>query len=200
MSNDLFPTLGGLQWNRVKQPEFNTVTMTAVDLSELRSSFSDTPIYNVVQSYDVLRDDVAHNELETLMGFFLKHRGSWDSWLFNDPDDFAVINEAFGEGDAAETEYQLRRTFGAFTEKVSNLNASPAISINGVLQSTGYTVSATGLVTFDTAPADGALITWTGTYYFRCRFTEDMQTFNQFMQHLWENKQVEFRCSLGTKI
>ena len=200
MSNDLFPTLAGLQWDRIKKPEFNTNVQTAVDLSELRSSFASAPIYNFVRQYDVLRDDTLNNELKTLMGFFLSHYGSWDSWLIQDDDDYSVTAQPFGTGDGAATQFQLARSLGSFGEKVSNLNATPSIYKNAVLQTSNYSINSTGLVTFTSPPTAGVLLTWTGTYYYRCRFANDVSEFNQFMRNLWENQQVEFRGCLGTKI
>lgn len=200
MSNALFPTLPGLRWDIEKNPEFNTIVQRSVSLAELRGSFTATPIYNFTLHYDVLRDDTLHNELKQLAGFFLARRGKWDSFLFLDPDDSAATLQAFGTGDGATTAFQLVRTFGSFTESVCNIGVSPAIYKAGVLQVGGYSVSATGLVTFSMAPTGGQALTWSGTYYFRCRFLEDTQQFNQFMRQLWDAKQVQFLASLGTKI
>jgi hypothetical protein len=49
------------------------------------------------------------------------------------------------------------------------------------------------LVTFTTAPASGAALTWSGYYAFLCRFDDDVLDFEQFMSKLWEAKQVKFR-------
>ena len=34
-------------------------------------------------------------------------------------------------------------------------------------------MSVTGVVTFSTPPAVGAVLTWTGSFYYLCRFSED---------------------------
>jgi hypothetical protein len=57
---------------------------------------------------------------------------------------------------------------------------------------TDYAVSSTGLVTLAQAPAVGAALTWTGGYYWRCRFTSDTLTADQFMNKLWSAKTVDF--------
>jgi hypothetical protein len=42
----------------------------------------------------------------------------------------------------------------------------------------------------------GSALTWTGSYYYRCRFLQDTLEFNEFMNSLWEAKKVEFIGSL----
>lgn len=48
-----------------------------------------------------------------------------------------------------------------------------------------------GNITFATAPVSG-LLTWTGTYYQRCRFDDDILDASRFMWRLWEARQVNF--------
>jgi hypothetical protein len=56
---------------------------------------------------------------------------------------------------------------------------------------TDYTISASGVITFTAAPAAAAVLTWTGSYYWRVRFKQDATEFSQFMQKLWEARTVE---------
>jgi hypothetical protein len=58
---------------------------------------------------------------------------------------------------------------------------------------TDYTLTVTGQVVFLVAPALGAALTWTGTYFWRCRFEEDLQDFEQFMATIWEAKTVKIK-------
>lgn|SRR5574340_65617 len=66
------------------------------------------------------------------------------------------------------------------------------ISYKNQQPSSAYTISGLGVVTFTSAPPSAATITWNGTWYYRCRFTNDTMEFNEFMQNLWENQKVEF--------
>lgn len=199
MSNALYPTLAGLTFNSEKEAEFNTIIQRSVSLNELRATFTAAPIYRIRLQYELLRDDATYNELKTLLGFYLARQGDFDSFLYLDPDDNTATQEDFGTGNASRTQFQLTRAYGAFTESVSNIGVSPQIYKDGVLQVSGYTVSSTGLVTFSVAPGNGVDLTWSGTYYYRCRFERGM-TFNKFMNLLWEARQVIFLGSLGTKI
>lgn len=55
-----------------------------------------------------------------------------------------------------------------------------------------YSVSATGLVTFSSAPSGGSVLSWSGKYYWRCAFAKGEQDFEEFMRHLRTTKSLEF--------
>lgn len=202
MSNAVFPTMPGLGWSVIKKPRFHTEVFEAVDLSELRASFTSYPTYDFILTYEVLREAAAYQELQSLIGFFRQRQGSFDNFLYSDASDNAATAQNFGTGNGTTTAFQLIRTYGGFIEPVMNLNGNPSIYINGVLKTSGtdYTISSTGLVTFTVAPASGAALTWTGNFYYRCRFLKDENEFDNFMYQLWTLKKLEIRGSTGTKI
>ncbi len=200
MSNVLFPTLPGITFEGMKAPELNTQVQRSVNLSELRASFTSTPVWNFGLQCEMLRDEAAYPELHTLAGFFLARFGKWDSWLYADPMDKTATAENFGTGDGTTTAFQLRRTWGAFGEPCHNVAAAPSIYKAGVLQASGYTINSTGLVTFAVAPTAGQALTWSGMYYFRCRFKEDVQEYEQFLSRMWQQGRIEFVGCLGSKI
>lgn len=193
MSNEVFPTLGGLGWSVYKTPEFKTAVKESASGVEFRGSFAAYPSWTFNMVYNVLRDDVANNELKTIVGFFCQRRGRFDSFLFTDPDDYSVTDQTFGTGNSSTTQFQLLRAFGGFSEPVQNVNVLTNIKKNGVTQSSpaDYTISSTGLVTFTSPPTTGHALTWTGTYYFRCRFLKDSAELEQFMKRLWQYKKCE---------
>ena len=81
------------------------------------------------------------------------------------------------------------------SEIVQNLNGTPTLQDNGTLISAAnYTIGATGLVTFGAGhfPTSGHLLTWTGSFYYRCRFDEDEIDWTKFMDHRWSAKKVAF--------
>jgi hypothetical protein len=57
---------------------------------------------------------------------------------------------------------------------------------------TDYSLGSTGVVTFASAPAANVLVRWDGSYYYRLRFAEDSNDWNQFMYQLWELRSVKF--------
>jgi uncharacterized protein (TIGR02217 family) len=198
MSNAVFPSnLPGLSWGVRKAPEFNTKVQRSTNGRELRAAFYSYPLYNFSLKFEVLREAGAINELQTLMGFFLQRQGQFDSFLYTDPSDNTVTDQSFGNGNGIQTQFQLVRPMGGFSEPVQNVNMMTNVKVNGTVVS-NYTVSGTGLLTF-ASPPNGPL-TWSGTYYYRVRFTMDVGDFEQFMYRLWELKKCEFRGAVGNKV
>lgn len=202
MSQSVFPTLSGLTWDIITSPQFNTKVHRAVSGYEVRAAFMQYPLWQFVFKYDVLRDNAALNELQSLLGFFNARQGSFDSFLYAYPSDNSVTAQNFGVGNGANKSFQLMRAYGGFVEPVNNLNGNPSIYVNGVLKTpvTDYTISASGLVTFVVAPPSGQVVTWTGSFYYRCRFLKDTVDFNQFMRNLWDLKKLEFIGSPMNKV
>lgn len=56
-----------------------------------------------------------------------------------------------------------------------------------------YTLGATGIITTAIAYAAAAILSWTGSFFYRCRFTDDKMTVSQFVNKFWENKSVTLR-------
>ena len=52
------------------------------------------------------------------------------------------------------------------------------------------TVSDSGAVTFSAPPPAGTVLSWTGGYYWRCRFEDDDLDLEQFLAKLWKTGQV----------
>ena len=194
MSNSVYPVLPGIQFNVSRTPIFKTDVKTTPSGREYRAAQMIAPLYRYSLTYEFLRDTAAFQEFRTLFGFYNQRQGSFDSFLFSDPDDSSAITQAVGVGDGSTKIFQLVRTLGGSVEPVYDLNSAIGIYLNGVSQSLGgnYTVNSTGGVTFINAPGAGVAITWTGNYYWRCRFLQDEMSFEKFMQALWEAKKVEF--------
>lgn len=194
MSNLIYPTLAGLEWNVVRAPIWSTTKKPSVSGRLFGVANYAFPRYKYTLSYSVLRQGGSYAELSQIVGLFNQVYGDFDTFLWTDPDDYTVTAQALGLGDASNKLFQLVRTWGSFVEPVYDVNSAPLIYLNGVLQTltTNYTLSATGLVTFVTAPGAGVAITWTGTYYRRVRFSQNTLATSKFMTNLWELKKVEF--------
>lgn len=194
MSQAVFPVLPGLEYDVAKSPTWSTVVHSTASGKEQRGGFYSRPYYRWVVSFSVLRQAVAFAEYQSLIGFYNARQGRLDSFLYSDPTDNAVVAENFGTGDGTATAFQLKRAVGTSSESIFDLNGAPLIYIAGVLKTvvTHYNISATGLVTFVTAPAAAAALTWTGAYYFRCRFEADSAEFRNFMSQLWGVKSLSF--------
>lgn len=196
MSNVVFPSFVGLAWPVKRTPIFNTKIQKAISARETRIAFMAYPIYKIELSFDYL----SLQDWTTLGGFFKSRRGKWDSFLFNDIRDNAVTNQGFGTGNGTTTQFQLTRALGGYTEPVENVNGSPSIYINGVLQVGTYTIGSTGIVTFSSAPSNGAALTWTGNFYWRVRFEQDEAEFSENLALFFDLKKLTLYGATGNKV
>jgi uncharacterized protein (TIGR02217 family) len=141
----------------------------------------------------VLRTAAAYAELQQLIGFYNARQGQFDDWLYSDPDDNAVTAQQFGVGDGVTTQFQLVRTFGGFTEPVTNLVSTGfPVYLNGTQIFTGVSTISSGILTFTTAPAAGVALAWSGSYYWRVRFDDIDLTLEKMMGGLWSSGDITF--------
>jgi uncharacterized protein (TIGR02217 family) len=196
MSNAIFPTFRGLTWDVKKTPNFSTFIQQGASGREVRVTKRVNPVWEFEFNYSILDDTFidgsGYSELRDLMGFFLQRQGAYDSFLYTDPTDNSITNQSLGTGDGSTTQFQMVRNFGGFLETIQNINVITNLKVNGVTQNNpaNYSINSTGLITFVTAPPNLATITTTFSYYYRLRFKEDMQDFNEFVSNLWEAQQV----------
>lgn len=208
MSNAVFPSLPGLAWPIGKTPMWKTPLQRAASGREVRIALQTYPLWRFTLSFNLLRSGTragqAYTEYQTLADFYLARQGSYDSFLFDDASDDSVTDMPFGTGDGNTAAFQLARTLKAsgFAEPVMNLNGSVTnVKSNGnTVNPANYSVSSSGLVTFNSAPAANAALTWTGAYYYRARFEEDERDFEQFMNQLWQSGSVKLVACLGNKV
>ena len=119
------------------------------------------------------------------------HGGEFDSFLYLDRVDSDATAAPFGVGDGTATVFQALRPWGGFAEPVDAFVGTPVVHINGT-PTTGFSVTAgSGVITFASAPASGAVLTWTGQHYRRCRFAMGELTATQFLHTLWETRRVQ---------
>lgn len=206
MSNAVFPALPGIAYSVTKAPTFSTVVAKNAAGKEVRVALWQDPIWKFELPFEFLRDDPndsaylinGQTELDTLMGFVVARQGSFDSFLYLDPTDNQATAQATipATGDGSNKAFQLARQRGGngYSETIQNINGTPTVYVAGVAQSgSAYTLSSTGLITFTTAPTIGQAVTWTGGFYFRCRFTQDESDFENWMNLLWKAQKIEFQ-------
>ncbi len=201
MSSQVFPTGQlGLEFYQQRTPQWSTRRQESVSGKETTITNRAYPRIVFELSYEFLRDDTAVSDLKILVGFFNSMSGSYDTFLYTDPYFNTVTAQNFGTGDGATKVFQLSAIYKDSTgygsaEAIQNLNGAPLIYVGGVLKTltTDYTISGTGVVTFVTAPAVSAAITWTGSFYYRCRFENDEMDLNEMWSKAWSLKKLKFR-------
>jgi len=190
MSNQIFPQLAGLNLERTKTPEWKTVVHQSVNGKESRTAMMSFPIWNFQLTYNTLRTTKNNNELSTVLGFYNQMQGSYDTFLYLDPDDSTATSQNIGIGNGTNKNFQLVRYMGNFIEPIQN-PFNFTVYINGV-STTAYTIT-NGLITFTTAPTSGQVVSWSGSFYYRCRFTDDTQDYDQFLYNMYEVKKISLR-------
>ncbi len=193
------PSLPGLSWSRHKKPGFSTRVAPHVSGREVRVALMNYPLYEFEAVYNGLTSSTATfaglgaSSLQSLMGFFLQLQGQFRTFLYVDPDDAAVTGQAFATGDGTTTAFTVERSLGGFFEPVGWVTTLSNVYLNGVAQSTGFTLTLPNTLTFTTAPASGVTISADFSYAFNCRFLDDQMDFEEFMSNLWRLDSLKFR-------
>lgn len=152
-------------------------------------------------------------DLRTLVDFHGRRKGKARGFMVRSLLNFEVTGATtgegvIGEGDGAETVFQLKRTTTDYTEvdpvygTTGNTESKTIylpeygtvkIYLDGVLQVAGYTVNyKNGQITFAVAPALGVIIEWTGQFFIPVRFIEDEVPVDEFTALMrWDEVQSE---------
>lgn len=181
-----------------KTPNFKTLIQQTASLrGEIRVSLTPYPIWTWEFAVNWMRgsEQDQNSVYQYLLGFFLSMGGQFSDFLYEDPYDNQIAENApayFGTGDGGTNNFQLIRPIGAGNDIVQNLNGMPKVYVNGT-QTTNLQMDSTGVVTFNNAPVNGAILTWSGRFYYRVRFDSDSQNYKQFMDKLWSMDSLKLR-------
>ena len=194
------PALPGLAWSRHKKPGFSTRIAPHVSGREVRVALMGYPLYEFEAVYDGLASSntaaftgLGAASLQTLMGFFLQLQGQFGTFLYADPDDSTVTGQAFSTGDGSTTSFTVMRALGGFLEPVGWVTALSNVYLDGIRQTSGFTLTAPNTLTFSPAPGAGVVISADFSYAFNCRFLDDQMDFEEFMSNLWKLDSMKFR-------
>lgn len=191
----VYPALPCQAWPVVKRFQHATNVRTAPGGREARSSSWSAPLMEWEIPYDVARSGIVHGtsytEFEQLIGFYTARRGQLGKFLFDDVTDNQVVDQSLGTGDGGTVAFTLARTLGTHTAPIGRAKVVDDVKIDGVA-TTAYTIAG-NVITFDVAPDAGAVITWSGTYYWLVRFADPDLSFENFAAQLWAAKKVRLR-------
>lgn len=197
-----FPTLKGQSWSVHRTPKWATQSMAYASGRESRAPSYQFPIWEFELTFDGLDSGskfagLGAASLQTIMGFFLSAQGQAGNFLFVDPDDSYIAGQALGTGDGAATTFTIVRTLGGFVEPVGAIVSVGNVYLNGVYQPTGWTATSGKpcTLTFATAPGSGVAVTIDFTFAFICRFSDDVQDFEEFASMLWNFKTCKFEST-----
>jgi len=205
-----------------KSPVFSSIVQRpAAGKGVVAASLQPYPTWSFGFDADKIQGSEAalSSVLSAFMGLHAVSQGRTFPFLFLDPQDStvtqgtsAMLNVTSGAatpmgtvGDGVSTQFQIARVLGGGSlivtngvgyDIIQNVKGSINVYVNGALTSL-YSISSTGVITFNTAPANGALLTWAGSFYFYCRFMKDDMDYTRvFTQNsgtdLWDIGSIEF--------
>jgi uncharacterized protein (TIGR02217 family) len=188
----VFPLLPGQSITVTRSPRWSTKVKRASSGRERRTALWPYPLWQFELAFDVVRHRPGNDELAALWSFINTVQGQSQAWLFLDPTDCQQATpQVFGVGDGATTTFQIARAYTPTQAEPVYAPFGVSIFVNGST-TTAYSLGPGGQVTFASAPAAGAQLSWTGFYYFGCRFLEDDIGFEQLANQLWASKSVKF--------
>lgn len=170
-----------------KSPSLNSVVQkTAAGRGNSGFSLKPFPtwMFELDLNYVLGGESVAGSVLQSFLGCFIAAGGQAGLFQFTDPNDNAVTdasgvllntgNMGVKAGDGASTTFQLARTIDQGVDVLQNVTITD-LKVGGVAKALGtdYSVSASGVITFVSAPANLATLTWGGSFTYLCRFADD---------------------------
>jgi uncharacterized protein (TIGR02217 family) len=188
-----FPSLSTQGWSTHVRPRFATDIAGHVSGRETRRATRASALYDIELTYELLRADAAHQELQILAGFFVE-QGGRDALFWMAPPGLSIVTgQALGSGDGSTTTFALVRTFGAYAEPIAGTSGVTAVYLNGVAQGSGWSVSSGygPQINFATAPNMGAVVSADFGLLWLCRFAEDVADLENFMSLLWNWRTIK---------
>ncbi|GAA3738568.1 hypothetical protein GCM10022269_14110 [Sphingorhabdus rigui] len=164
--------------------EFSTNIVTTLSGHERRNSSWE----NARLSYDVSPGVRSENDLGILLAFFRARHGPAVGFRFTDPFDNSShvmtgapdkLDQILGTGDAVRTAFPLIKTYGAdgqIRRITRPVPSSVTVAVNNVA-ATGWSLTAGGIIEFQTAPPMGAVITAGFRFDVPVRFATDRLDF-----------------------
>jgi uncharacterized protein (TIGR02217 family) len=168
-----FPT--DISYGSEGGPEFSTEVVVLGSGHEQR---------NINWTYPRERWNVAYGVktkaiLQALLEFFYARQGRAYGFRFKNHDDFEGLAEQIGVGDSSETQFQLVKIYtsgpGALTRKITKpVAGTVTVFKDSVPDVGGWTIdTTTGIVTFNSAPSGGEILTATFEFDVPMRFDTD---------------------------
>ena len=172
----------------IARPRFATDALDRVSGRSARRARYAAALYDVQLTYDLLRADAAHGELQSIAGFFGAMLGQDAPFWIAPPGLAEVGGQALGTGDGATAAFPLVRTFGSYSEPVTGASDVRAVYFDGVTVSPSLYSATPGYgpaIAFATAPVAGVAISADFDLLWLCRFADDVLDFEEFMAMLF---------------
>ncbi len=189
------------------RPTFSSIAATTVSGIEITAVRQVFPLWEFELTFEVLSDQtqniapdagrLGYTELQQICGLFLACRGRYGQFYFTFPEDSLRTSALVGIGDGVTDIFTVFRTIGTggFNEPVGGINELLAVYINGIEQSGGSYNFSENKIGFAVVPPAGVTITADYTFFYLCRFMEDIIDYEQFFRNMWTLKSCKFRST-----
>lgn len=179
---------------QTRSPLWKTLHQEAVSGRDNPLQLWTYPRWRYMLPFSCLRTESTRLTQQYVLAFYNSLGGSNGVFQYTDPDDKTATNQTFAVGDGTTRTFQLVRimtgTGSSFVEPV--LAATPTqVTVNGV-PTASYSNNDGGTVTFAIAPINGAVLRWTGTFNWLCRFDDDTIEFQKFLSTYWSVAKLPF--------
>jgi uncharacterized protein (TIGR02217 family) len=184
----MFPSLAGLRPSiRVRTRFATDVAGRASGRSSRHANFA-APLLDFELSFEGLRSDAAHLEMQQIAAFFEITSGSATPFWFAPPGLSTVTGQVLGRGDGLTLSFPLALTIGSTILPIVGTSGVSAVYIDRVAASASQWTAVVGYppaVAFTSPPVDGAIITADFSALWLCRFADDALDFEEFMAMLF---------------
>ncbi len=185
---NVYPSISGYVWPPTIAPLWNSQLQKTVSGRTVAATYQQYPLYKFAVKYAYL----SQSSFQTLLAFFNQQQGNVIPFLFDaGPGQDTVTAQGIGTGNGTTKTFQLFRSYGGFAEPVAASFGTCTAYSNGTSEPATFNSPNNGYVTYTTAPVSGAVLTWTGSYYFQCRFSKGSTEFDQFMSQIYKTKTVD---------
>lgn len=160
-------------------PTYSTQLVSLRNGHERRNAMWDQPKHVFTTGYN----NISTDGFRSIKRMFMQCRGMAKAFKFRDWLDYQANNEDFAIGDGTKKVFQLAKvsiTDGIqYFRYVYVIRPGAQVFINDVASPISYTIdNDRGTVTFATAPANGAVLSWTGEFDIWVRFNTDSLSFS----------------------
>ena len=158
-------------------PSFQTQVVQMVSGREARNAQHD----NVRHQFSAPFQNITQDAYRNIKQMHLVCKGMLRCFKFRDELDYEATDEAFATGNGILKTFQLAKVSTiagvSYSRPVYVIDGTPVIKVNGA--ATSVTVDKDrGTITFASAPAIGAVISWTGNFALWVRFNQDYLPFS----------------------
>lgn len=188
----------------------DTTIGSVKSLREIRYPQQTYPVWDIELKFEELRDQTQnqtkyspfaglYTDYSQLVQLWLMMYGRAGVFAFDAPWDDTRTDQPIATGDGSTKDFEVFRTWGAgffpSSAPVGMIHTITNVKINGVIQGTSTYSHTRDYISFTSAPANGASITMTFSFWYVCHFVEDEQDFEEFAKNRWAVQSLKFRAA-----